>query len=123
MKLPITGPYTAKDQIKSDLATKFIGRGSAKSSTAKYAQAWGKLANCGTYHALDTIFVSAEGNRIGRIPIDTAEIMLAIKADAFFATDKAHDRDRAYNIGEREVVALLTSQGYIEVSPGLWCTP
>ena len=46
----------SKDQAKSDKATKFIGQGSPRSSTAAYAKAWGERANSGTYSASDTVF-------------------------------------------------------------------
>jgi hypothetical protein len=80
VKLPQTSPYVAKDQAKSDKATKFIGRGSARSSTAAYAAAWGNRANTGTYTADDVVFVSAEGNRGGRIAPNWAEIKRALDA-------------------------------------------
>jgi hypothetical protein len=118
--LPVTGPYTAKDQVKSDKATKFIGRGSAASSTAKYAAAWGDRANSGVYDASDRVFVSAEGNRSGRLRPDTNELRKAIAAGATFITDDAANRQRLYNLGEREVAAFLNANGYKEVRPGEW---
>ena len=65
--LPVTGPYTAKDQRKANAANKFIGRGSPRSSTNAYAIAFGDAANCGEYTSEDVVFVSAEGARSGRI--------------------------------------------------------
>ena len=84
--LPVTGHYTAKDQRKWDQANKMIGRGSSKSSTHRYAQALGKLANCGHYAAKDTVFVSAEGARSGRLSIDCAELKKATDAGATIIT-------------------------------------
>lgn len=114
------GPYTAKDQAKSDLANKFIGEGSERSSTNAYRKAWGPLANCGSYTKEDTIFISAEGNRSGRISPNLHEITLATKAGATIITDIPADRNRAYNIGEQSVARFLKIQGYQEVSPGIW---
>jgi hypothetical protein len=117
---PITGPYTRKDQAKSDLANKFIGRGSARSSTNRYREAWGELANCGQYQAADTVFVSAEGNRVGALKPDLVELAKATDAKATIITDKPEDRNRPYNTGEREVAQFLQSRNYSEYQPGIW---
>lgn len=115
-----TGPYAAKDQAKSDQANKFIGRGSAASSTAKYAKAWGARANTGQYTSSDVVFVSAEGNRGGRIAPDLDEIGRAVQARATIITDDKANRDREYNVGEREVAKFLAESGYRESAPGRW---
>ena len=117
---PKRGHYTEKDQRKSDQATKFIGRGSSRSSTHTYAGCWGKLANCGQYSASDKVFISAEGDRSGRIPPDWEEIKRATDAGATIITDKKADRERAYNCGEREVAQFLEIQRYTEKPPGIW---
>lgn len=119
-RLPIRNRYSAKDQAKSNLATKFVGRGSSYSSTNAYAAAWSTLANTGTYAPHDVVFISAEGARSGRIPPDFHEIHSVIAAGATIITDAPHDRLRPYNLGEREVAAYLTSNGYHEVAPGRW---
>lgn len=114
VRLPETGRYTAKDQAKSDLANKFIGRGSPESSTEAYRQAWDTRANTGTYSPEDVVFVSAEGKRTGRIEPDFTEIDKAMKAGATIVTDKPADRNRPYNVGEREVATHLIQRGYVE---------
>lgn len=115
-----TSPYLAKDQRKADRATKFIGRGSLRSSTNSYRQCFKDAANCGVYNATDYVFISSEGNRSGRLEPDWSEIELAIKAGASFITDVPADRARWYNIGERAVAAFLETKGYCEAQPGLW---
>ncbi|MGV8863306.1 MAG: hypothetical protein ACOH2T_19330, partial [Pseudomonas sp.] len=117
--LPVTGKYTAKDQAKSDQANKFIGRGSENSSTTKYAQAWGVDANSGKYVSTDTVFVSAEGRRTGRAAPDFTEIQRAVDAGATIVTDNKANRERPYNLGEREVATYLTEQGYVD-NNGTW---
>jgi len=113
--------YTGKDIIKARHATKFIGRGSPRSSTDAYRRAIGPdLANCGTYSCTDIVFVSAEGARPGRLNPDSDELQLAIAARATFITDVPADRQRPYNVGERQVETLLTDAGYIERRPGIW---
>lgn len=121
VKLTGTSTYLSKDQAKSDRANKFIGRGSATSSTAQYAKDWGDRANTGSYTADDVVFVSAEGNRSGRIGPDLNELNKAMAAGATLITDSATTgRNRPYNVGEREVAAHLTKHGYTESEPGTW---
>ncbi len=120
VKLSGKTPFTPKDQAKADRATKFIGRGSERSSTALYAKDFGALANTGSYTTADTVFVSAEGVRAGRLDPDFKEIDKAIAARATIITDNATSRDRDHNIGERQVAAHLLRSGYVERAPGEW---
>lgn len=121
--LPVTGPYTAKDQRKANAANKFIGRGSPRSSTNAYAAAYGDNANCGSYTSTDVVFISAEGNRAGRVDPDFNEIKRACDANARFITDDIANRMRPYNVGERQVAEFLTAQGYRESRPAIWSRP
>ena len=124
-------PYFAKDLRKAAAATQFIGDGSRTSSTKAYATAAGDLANTGHYAANDTIFVSAEGARAGRVdPIGIngprgvyRNIDLAIAAGARFVIDTPTHRERPYNVGERQVAAYLVARGYGEVASGLFAAP
>ena len=121
--LPITSAYTEKDQKKADIANKFIGYGSPRSSTNAYREAYGSNANSGSYEFGDVVFISAEGARNNRLSIPVAEIKQAAMQDVVFITDTLADRSRAYNVGEREVQDLLESLGYIERNPGYWVSP
>ena len=113
--------YLAKDQLKADIATKFIGRGVRGSSTAQYIEDYGpRLANSGSYTSDDIVFVSVNGKRRDRYTFDSNEIGAAIKADAVILTDVPKDRARDYNIGEREVAQFLTDNNYTETSDGVW---
>jgi len=118
--LPVTSHYTAKDQRKWDRCNKMIGQGSPRSSTHRYAQALGRLANSGRYQAGDVVFISAEGARGGRLSPDWTEINRAILAGVQFVTDTQIDRLRSYNLGEREVAGYLQKQGYRDDNSGLW---
>lgn len=119
--LPNTSPYTAKDQEKSDRATCFIGRGSPRSSTAAYARAWGKLANKRVYNPDDVVFLSVEGARSHRLPLDTDELRRATYAGAAIITDSLANRMRSYNVGEREAAEFLLANGYIDLGAlGAW---
>lgn len=120
VKLQGTSPYLWKDQIKSDKATCFIGMGSARSSTNSYRVSWGQLANKQEYTSDDVVFVSAEGNRAGRVVPPYHLIEAAAKAGATFITDDAANRQRDYNVGEREVAAFLKHLRYKEITPGTW---
>lgn len=115
-----TNPYFIKDLEKSRNATKFIGRGSLASSTNKYMEAAGNLANTGSYVKEDIIFVSAEGMRRGREEIDFEEIQKAVDAHATFVTDTLYDRTRPYNVGERQIAAFLKKNGYNDNDKGIW---
>jgi len=116
-----TTQFAPKDQAKSDRANKFIGRGSAASSTALYAKKWGSRANTGVYAADDSVFISAEGKRGGRIDPDFAEIKRATDAGATLITDVPLARNgRDHNVGERQVAEFLTVNGYAESKPGVW---
>lgn len=115
-----TNPYFAKDAAKARDADKFIGRGSAQSSTEKYRQAAGELANTGSYEAGDRVFVSVEGKRVMRKGLDTAEVQKALDAGATIIADSAAHRARDYNVGERELAGYLTKNGYVEKAPGEW---
>ncbi|GGD81842.1 hypothetical protein [Croceicoccus mobilis] len=112
-----------KDQAKAARSTKFIGRGSASSSTRAYAIAAGDRANSGRYDASDVVMISAEGMRSNRQAPDFVEINKAISARASFITDDKANRSRNYNLGEREVAAFLTVRGYTETAPGYWSPP
>ena len=41
-------------------------------------------------------------------------------SDLIFITDTPADRNRPYNVGEREVEAFLTSHGYADDGQGRW---
>ncbi len=120
-------PYFQKDLRKAARASQFIGEGSPSSSTAAYRKAAGPLANTGRYTQDDVVFVSAEGDRRSRFnPISTAprgayaNLDLAIAAGSRFVIDRAADRSRPYNVGERQIAAYLSSKGYRETAPGFF---
>jgi hypothetical protein len=113
-------PFFEKDKAKFARASKLISRGSSRSSSEAYRIAAGDKANTGSYAEGDIVGISAEGNRSGRVAPDFAEIQKAIDAGATFITDTEADREREYNIGEREVADFLTENGYREVNDGVW---
>lgn len=116
-----TNPHFSKDLKKAENATCFIGRGSMASSTHKYMVAAGDLANKGQYNSDDVVFVSAEGNRKGRISPNFPELLKAIQARVTFITDTRYNRNTSYNIGEREVEAYLLNNGYVDTyGKGIW---
>ena len=123
--LPVTGKYTTKDQLKSNMANCFIGRGSPRSSTQKYSNAWGEHSNKGYYSVNDIVFVSAEGNRKHRASVDENELDKALAARAVIIADEKISRDSFYNIGEREIFERVTAANYIEYpcDSGHWFPP
>ena len=123
MKLTIRNSFGYKDQMKADISNKFIGRGSAASSTNQYAKDYGDKANTGDYLSSDVVFISAEGNRTGRLLPDVTEIVKACEAGATLVTDSPYHRNRQYNVGERFVADLLIKQGceeFIHTNYSTW---
>ena len=123
MKLTIRNSFGYKDQMKADISNKFIGRGSAASSTNQYAKDYGDKANTGDYVSSDVVFISAEGNRTGRLLPDVTEIVKACEAGATLVTDSPYHRNRQYNVGERFVADLLIKQGceeFIHTNYSTW---
>jgi hypothetical protein len=115
VQLTIKTHHAFKDQKKADQANKFIGIGSPTSSTNQYRKDYGDMANCGVYDEdEDIVFISAEGNRAGRLNPDFREINLAIQARVTLLTDNRVARNRSYNIGERQVAKFLEEHGYRE---------
>ena len=122
-KLTIRNSFGYKDQMKADISNKFIGRGSAASSTNQYAKDYGDKANTGDYLSSDVVFISAEGNRTGRLLPDVTEIVKACEAGATLVTDSPYHRNRQYNVGERFVADLLIKQGceeFIHTNYSTW---
>lgn len=78
------------------------------------------LANKGSYTPEDIVFVSAEGSRSGRLPVDVTELRCACEGGAKIITDVRYDRERSYNVGEREAASTLLQLGYHEVRDGQW---
>ena len=115
VQLTALNQHGFKDQKKANHANKFIGVGSPASSTNQYRKDYGNMANCGVYDKdEDIVFISAEGKRRGRLDPDFNEISLAIKAKVTLLTDNPYNRNRPYNIGERQVARYLEANGYEE---------
>lgn len=115
-----TNPYFSKDLKKAEKANKFIGRGSSVSSTNKYMVAAGDLANCGLYTSEDIVFVSSEGMRKGRLQPNFEELAKAVNAKVTFVMDDDYNRNRPYNLGERQVAEFLEKSGYVDTGKGIW---
>lgn len=110
------GYYGRKDKLKSEIANKFIGYGAKGSSTDRYRKYFNNMANTGKYNSTDIIFVSINGKRPNRIGIEAYknELTTAIKAGVTFVTDNPENRNRNYNIGEREIANFLRKNNYYE---------
>ena len=49
------------------------------------------------------------------------ELQKALDAKAFIIADKPYDRNRPYNVGERELAEYLITHEYVEIhSTGIW---
>ena len=120
--------YLEKDLLKAVGATSLIGQGGTGSSTERYVAAAGDLANVAEYDSSARVFVSANGDRPGRVPVVNehgslhgayANLAKVVAAGAVVVADTARYRDDdAYNVGERELARWLEQNGYYEPNPG-----
>lgn len=111
-----------KDYQKATVATKFIGVGTADSSTDIYRRAFSEigLANTSDYTSSDIVFISINGRRNGRVVVGTiaSQIKCAMTARATLICDNERVRRVPYNIGERELAEFLTENNYMQVEDG-----
>lgn len=111
-----------KDHQKALVATKFIGVGTADSSTDIYRRAFSEigLANTSDYTSTDIVFISINGRRNGRVLVDTvaSQIKCAMNAKATLICDNERVRRVPYNVGERELAQFLSDNNYIQVEDG-----
>lgn len=116
--------YMEKDMRKWENCNAFIGYGSKGSSTEYYRTViWPRISkkiNTGWQEG-DVIGISVNGNRPGRMKAPWGLIENAASVEGIaFITDKKKDRERTYNIGEREVAAFLKSLYFEEIEDGFW---
>lgn len=118
LDLSISNPIANKDQLKANLADSFIGVGVFGSSTDAYRKAFdtvGKANKTIGYAANEFVFVSTNGKRPNRVGLGAIIRYLdkAVEAKAAFIADNAKNRNRLYNIGERELAKYLEQRGYM----------
>lgn len=103
--------HGAKDQAKAEKATCFLGEGSSKSSTNMYSKICKDYIK-DEYFTNDIVFISVEGNRNNRIPLNENKVLQVISDGAMIICDNTYNRERSYNIGERELYRLLLLNNY-----------
>ena len=103
--------HGAKDQAKAEKATCFLGEGSSKSSTNTYQKICRDYIK-NEYSTDDIVFISVEGNRSNRLPLNEHKVLAVINAEAMIICDNTYNRERLYNIGERELYRLLMINKY-----------
>lgn len=120
------GPHKAKDEEKFNKLgglTKFIGFGPG--STGRYAKDLAAIANKEDYTRDDIVGVSVNGmHRRDDVAVRGTDVerlvRKAVEAGATIIADDRENRERLYNVGERELASLLVELGYSESSPGVW---
>lgn len=113
-------PYHFKDAKKFKRCNKLIARGVFGSSSWLYAQNCSSV-NTGIYTQDDIVGVSVNGGRASRLRFSESEVLLAISAGAVIITDCLLDRNRKFNVGEREIAKFLMANGYEEINGnGIW---
>lgn len=122
---PSAKKWLPKEQIKTEIATQFIGDGSKGSSTAAYEGIYNAegVSNTGEYTAEDVVYVSSNGNRKGRVnPVVDGvlqgayqNIAKAIEAGATLVMDTAAhlESTKNYNLGEIQLAKYLEDHGYV----------
>lgn len=111
--------YYDKDKVKFSVCDKLISRGATGSSSDKYSKDSTLLnfspnsINTTSYTNSDVVGISVNGKRPNRKTFDKELVDLAIEANVFsFVTDNSYNRNRYFNIGEREIAQYLIDQGY-----------
>lgn len=132
-KRPSAAKWADKEVSKFNVATQAISDGTNNSTAGFVKDFYGDKANTGTYTKDDVIYLSANGNRTGRvIPVKNGvlqgaykNIDKAIEAGAKFVADtgKHLASTGKYNVGEVELAEYLQSKGYTREDKdgyGLW---
>lgn len=132
-KRPSGAKWADKEVSKFNVATQAISDGTNNSTAGFVKDFYGDKANTGTYTKDDVIYLSANGNRTGRvIPVKNGmlqgaykNIDKAIEAGAKFVSDtgKHLASTGKYNVGEVELAEYLQSKGYTREDKdgyGLW---
>lgn len=132
-KRPSAAKWADKEVSKFNVATQAISDGTNNSTAGFVKDFYGDKANTGTYTKDDVIYLSANGNRTGRvIPVKNGvlqgaykNIDKAIEAGAKFVADtgKHIASTGKYNVGEVELAEYLQSKGYTREDKdgyGLW---
>ena len=113
----------AKDIQMAGESTQFIGYQSgnaAVSSTNKYREAWGSLANTGNYSSTDVIMVSGSGTFRGvtadqiKLTLSSKYKPLLNKAIAAGASFRVGNQYAKGNLSDQLIAEYLQKSGYVE---------
>jgi hypothetical protein len=107
--------YLEKDLKKFELCNKLIAKGAPNSSTHMYATedtfGFGQNnINSNSYTKNDVVGVSINGSRKNRISFDRELVYKALESGAIIIADNKYDRERHYNIGERELYDFIVGK-------------
>lgn len=125
--------YIPKEQVKTKIATQFIGQGVKNSSTDRYQKMYAEegLANTGNYTSDDIIFIASNGRRSGAFQAVVNGVLQgayknidkAMEAGATIVMDTAaHLKAKGgYLKGEVDLAKYLEDNGYSRVgTSGQW---
>ena len=125
--------YVPKEQVKTKIATQFIGQGVENSSTDRYQKMYAEegLANTGDYTSDDIIFIASNGRRSGAFQAVVNGVLQgayknidkAMEAGATIVMDTAaHLKAKGgYLKGEVDLAKYLEDNGYSRVgTSGQW---
>jgi len=130
---PTARKHLKKEQVKTKIATQFIGDGAPNSSSSAYKNMYAEegLANTGRYTQDDVVFVASNGRRKNRVnPVKDGKLQGvykniddAITSGATIVMDtSAHlAMTKTYNLGEIALAEYLTNAGYVrQGKTGIW---
>lgn len=102
--------YQNKDIRKFEYCNKMITRGAVGSSSHKYQYSkilGDKIVNDDNYSNIDIVGVSVNGKRNNRLTFDKKLVRIAFRSGAVIVCDNTYNRNRSFNIGERELNTFL----------------
>jgi len=114
--------YREKDMKKFSICNKFIIYGMVWSSSYKYSKEF-KNVNVWKYNLNDVVWISINWNRKWRLWLDyfKDEINKCINDWCIrFVIDNKFDRERSYNIWEREIYNYLLLKWFKEIDNKWW---
>jgi len=108
------GKYGEKDKAKWDRSDLLLANLDSKGSTGRYVKNlpnWNGEEN-------KVLFISVNGKRKDRAPLPVERVMDALHKGCSFVTDNPENRNRDYNVGERNVADILSKWGCKETPCG-----
>ena len=99
--------YKEKDQKKFEICTHVFGYGVEGSTSAKYHSDYKSI------HSDCVVGISVNGARPNRYPLTKEWVQRFTRLKCAIVADSTYHRERAYNVGERELAKYLKELDYV----------